>query len=159
HPVEPAQPTPPSATVPPEGPPRKLDLMLHALPSASAAPGSSGGGIVLPSGPGGGLGPPGGGARRDWRPRGDVGDPITGKLRDAPKDEFPLDRVGRDEYVYKGGQFSAHISADGSVSFDDKTIRDFNGTSGSFDVNDMMMRKHGEDPYRHQKNRFLAATE
>jgi hypothetical protein len=148
------QPTPPTTGKLPEttGPTRSgpVDLTFHGLPNGT--------GVVLPAGSGSWGAPSAPQPRREWRPRGDAGDPITGKIREAPVDNFPLDKVGQDEYVYKGPQFSAAIHSDGSVSFDDKSIRDFNGTSGTFDINDLVMRGKKEDPYRHEKQRFLAAT-
>lgn len=157
-PPEPQPPTPPSPLPPPShpAPPGKVDLTLHALP------GSTGGSVILPAAPSGG-GTFGTGApsapRKEWHPRGDAGDPILGKIREEKVERFPLQKVGTDEYVYKGPQFSAHIKPDGSVSFDDKYIRDFNGTSGSWDMNDLIMRSKKQDPYRFEKEAFMMATE
>jgi hypothetical protein len=159
RPVE-TPPTPPSPLPPPEHPaptpPGKVDLTLHALP------GSTAGSVILPAAPAGG-GTFGTGApaapRKEWKPRGDAGDPILGKIRETPEERFPLERVGRDEFVYKGPQFSAHIQPDGSVSFDDKIIRDFKGTSGSWDLNDLIAKGRHEDPYRAEKAAFMKATE
>jgi len=150
-PPAPAAPTPPA----PSERPRPLDLKLHALPSLPAtAPGGEG--ISVPASTGVfGSAPP----RKEWHPRGDAGDAITGKLKPVAEDRFPLNKVGRDEYVYKGPQFSAHINPDGTVSFDDKIIRDFKGTSGSFDITDLIMKSKNEDPYRHEKKRFMETTE
>jgi hypothetical protein len=152
---EPPGPTPvgPPPTITPE---RRgaVDLTLHALP------GAGGSGIALPAAPAGTFGGSGPGVpRKEWHMRGDAGDPITGKIKETPVAKFPLEKVGPDEFVYKGGQFSAHISPDGTVSFDDKNIRDFNGTSGSFDLNDLISRGKKEDPYRYLKQEFLKATE
>jgi len=151
---------PPTGPVPPQpdNQPQKrgpVDLTLHALPGT---PGSDG--VVVRAGPGGGtmVGGVPAAPRKEWKMRGDAGDPITGKIKEAPVDKFPLTKVGPNEYVYKGGQFSAHISPDGSVSFDDKNIRDFNGTSGSFDLTDLLMKSKKEDPYRHEKKKFMEAT-
>ena len=147
--VEPPPSVAPSTS---SGPPRKLDLTLHGLPSGS--------GVVVPggSGSGGTFGAPAA-PRKQWHMRGDAGDPILGKVKDAPVDQFPLDRVGRDEYVYNGPQFKAHIAPDGTVSFDNKNLRDFNGTSGTFDLNDLISKGKHEDPYRYQKQAFMKATE
>jgi hypothetical protein len=171
---EPTPVTPPPATAeptptpPPKDEPRppekprsmaSIDLRLHTLPS-----GASSNGVILPPsndsqfGTGGSINGSSTG-KREWRPRMDAGDPITGKVAEKKEERFPLARVGRDEYLYKGPQFSARILPDGSVSFDDKTFRDFNGTSGSFDITDMIMRGKKEDPYRHEKQAFLASTE
>ncbi len=140
---------------PPSERPRPLDLKLHALPS-SPATAAGGEGISIPASTGTfGMAPP----RKEWHPRGDAGDAITGKLKPVAEDRFPLNKVGRDEYVYKGPQFSAHINPDGTVSFDDKIIRDFKGTSGSFDITDLIMKSKNEDPYRHEKKRFMETTE
>lgn len=158
----PPEQTPPSPVPPPEHPtappPGKVDLTLHALPGSN---GSSG--VVLPSAPAGSGGTFGTGApqppRKEWHPRGSAGDPILGKIQEEKVERFPLQKVGTDEYVYKGPQFSAHIKPDGSVSFDDKYIRDFNGTSGSWDLNDLIMRGKKQDPYRAEKEAFMRATE
>ena len=152
--VTPPSPVPPPANPPPSRP-GKVDLTLHALPGATS------GSIVLPAAPAGGgtLGTGAPPPRKEWKPRGDAGDPILGKIREAPEERFPLERIGRDEYVYKGPQFSAHINPDGSVSFDDKIIRDFNGTSGSWDMNDLIMKGKKQDPYRAEKAAFMKATE
>jgi hypothetical protein len=138
-----------------------VDLRLKTLPA-----GLSSGGITLPAssdsqlGTGGTInGQPGSSSRSGWRPRGDAGDAITGKLKEVKEERFPLDRVGRDEYLFRGPQFSARILPDGSVTFEDKTVRDFNGTSGSFDVTDMLMRGRKQDPYRYEKQQFLASTQ
>lgn len=170
-PVEPPV-TPPTSQTPPPQPPKEepkppekprtmasVDLRLHTLP-----PGASSNGVILPPsndsqfGLGGTINsaPT---AKPGWKPRGDAGDPITGKVAEKKEERFPLARVGRDEYLYKGPQFSARILPDGTVNFDDKTFRDFNGTSGSFDITDMIMRGKKEDPYRHEKQAFLASTE
>jgi hypothetical protein len=138
-------------------PPRKLDLTLHGLP-----PGTGGGTIAVPSEPGAPtgaiIGTPTPAKKGPWRPRGDAGDPILGKLKDKVDDEFPLTSLGKQGYVYDGSNFQAHITIDGSVSFDDKYVRDFKGLSGTFDVNDLIMKGKKEDPYRYQKQKFLAAT-
>lgn len=151
-PLQPMETQPDSATPDPSSsaatvPARKgpVDLTLHGLPSGQWATGPS-------------LAAPGPTKRGPWRPRGDAGDPITGKLVDK-KDDYPLESLGRDGFVYNGPQFSAHISLDGSVSFDDKSIRDFKGLSGGFDLTDLVMKGKKEDPYRHEKKRFLEATE
>ncbi len=62
--------------------------------------------------------------------------PLNGKIAEEAEDHFPLRPVGRGEYEYKGKAFSARITRDGRVSFDDKNIRDFRGLSGGFDVTD-----------------------
>jgi hypothetical protein len=152
-PVQP-QIEPPSSLSPRAAHP--IDLTLHGLPI-----GSGGGEMGVPGGVvGGGTGTVGApqAARKPWKPRLDAGDPITGKVAEEKKEEFPLESLGHDGYAYKGPQFSAHILNDGSVSFDDKIVRDFKGLSGTFDVADMVMKSKHEDPYRHEKKKFLAAT-
>jgi hypothetical protein len=147
----PSNPAPPADEVRPRGP---IDLKIHTLPtgpeSATASTETHTAGS-LRSGTSGGRGP--------WRPRGDAGDPILGKLADTKDEEFPLRRVGSNEYEYSGKAFSAHIAPDGRVSFNNKSIRDFKGLSGGFDVTDLMMRGRHEDPYRFQKEKFMQATE
>ncbi len=103
-------PTKPEPTVhgPLEMRPGKPDLTLHALPGSIGAENS----VSLPASEGGGtFGVPSKPvARKEWRPRGDAGDPITGKVRDQTTEDFPLTKVGRDEYVYKGPSFPAQIT-------------------------------------------------
>ncbi len=135
------------ATVPERKGP--VDLTFHGLPStgqwATGAPVPG----PRPTGP-----PP----DKVYKLHGDVGDPILGKLKEH-KEDYPLDYLGaRDGYVYNGPQFSAHIAMDGSVSFDDKIVRDFKGLSGGFDITDWMMKGKKQDPYRYEKEKFLKAT-
>jgi hypothetical protein len=92
-----------------------VDLTLHGLPSTGEWATGPTVATPRPTGP-----PP----DRAYKPRGDAGDPILGKMVEK-KDDYPLEYLGRDGYLYKGPQFSAHVSMDGSVSFDDKIIRDF----------------------------------
>jgi hypothetical protein len=134
-----------------------VDLTLHSIPI-----GSGGGELGVPGGVPGSGGGTGGGTgtaqRKAWKPRLDAGDPITGKVAEEKKEDFPLTSLGRDGYAYKGPQFSAHIMSDGTVSFDDKIVRDFKGLSGTFDIADIVMKQKHEDPYRHEKKKFLNAT-
>ncbi len=127
-----------------------IDLSVHGL-----------GGITLPGAAGGkgdGSGTFGGQApRKPWKPRGDAGDPLLGKLADVKEDRFPLTLEG-DGYHYNGPSFSAHIAMDGRVNFDEHTIRDFKGLSGGFDITDIAMRAKKQDPYRYEKERFMELT-
>jgi hypothetical protein len=159
HPLAPTQtePTPPAPATAPSPPistpPGKVDLTLHALPSgsenaASVPPGTGTFGTNL-----------GSGGRKPWKMRGDAGNPLTGKVADEAEDRFPLRAVGGGEFEYKGKAFSARIGRDGRVSFDDKSIRDFKGLSGGFDVTDLIMRAKGDDPYRAEKAAFMQQTE
>jgi hypothetical protein len=137
----------PQATVPQRKGP--IDLNLHALPSTgewATAPTT----VPRASGP-----PP----DKAYKPRGDAGDPILGKVPDKKENDYPLEYLGRDGYVYKGPQFSAHILMDGTVSFDDKIVRDFKGLSGGFDVTDWIMKGKKNDPYRYEKEKFLKHTQ
>ena len=150
---------PPPATQPPS-PPSALsmrpsaavDLNLHNL-----------GGIVLNNGrvSGGEGGPTGtfgsAPARKPWKPRGDAGDPLLGKLADEKVERFPL-TLENDGYHYSGPSFSARIAMDGRVSFDDHSIRDFKGLSGGFDLTDIAMRGRKQDPYRYEKEKFMETT-
>lgn len=152
-PTAPAQ--APVETTPPTGEKKKLDLTLHALPG-----GGSDNAVVLPNGVGslgGTMGPGLPGGKKPWHV--DAGNPLLGKLDDEKEDRFPLRAVGNGEYQYKGKAFSARIARDGRVSFDDKSIRDFKGLSGGFDITDMMMRGKGNDPYRAEKDAFLKTTD
>ncbi len=147
-------PSPPVAPspAPTPSPSQKVDLTLHALPTGpDSAP-------SVPSGTGT-FGAPMPGGKKPWRMRGDAGNPITGKLADQEEERFPLKPVGGGEYEYKGTAFSARIGRDGRVSFDDKSIRDFKGLSGGFDITDLIMRGKGDDPYRAEKAAFMKETE
>jgi hypothetical protein len=138
----------PQATVPERKGP--VDLTLHGLPSTGEwAKGPTAPPPPRPTGP-----PP----DKAYKLRGDVGDPILGKMVEK-KDDYPLEYLGRDGYLYKGPQFSAHIAMDGSVSFDDKIVRDFKGLSGGFDVTDWVMKGKKQDPYRYEKEKFMKYTQ
>jgi hypothetical protein len=146
---------PPPATPPPSSlsmrPSAPVDLTLHGL-----------GGIVVNNGAvhGGDGGPAGTFAaapKKPWKPRGDAGDPILGKLADEKEERFPL-KLENDGYHYDGPSFSAKIAMDGHVTFDDHSIRDFKGLSGGFDLTDLAMKGHHQDPYRYEKERFMDNT-
>jgi hypothetical protein len=152
-PVQPTQPQPQQQTsslsMRPSAP---VDLNLHSL-----------GGIVVNNGrvSGGEGGPAGTFAaappRKPWKPRGDAGDPILGKLADEKEERFPL-KLESDGYHYDGPSFSAKIAMDGRVTFDDHSIRDFKGLSGGFDITDLAMRGKKQDPYRYEKEKFMETT-
>ena len=163
HPLDPNAPVEahPTGTEPPPEPqptvdtrpPGKVDLTLHTLPPGSESP------VSVPSGTGT-FGTPGATpGKKPWRMRGDVGNALTGKIADEPEDRFPLKAVGGGEYQYKGKAFTALIGRDGRVSFDDKSIRDFKGLSGGFDITDLVMKAKHEDPYRAEKAAFMNQTE
>lgn len=135
----------PSSDEKPRGGP--VDLTLHALPKDSGSSGT----LIVPSAGSGGTG-------NGKAPESGAGDPILGKLRQKPQDPYPLQSLGAEGFLYEGKMFSAHILPDGKVSFHDKTITDFAGTSGSFDITDMIMRAKKQDPYRYEKQKFLEAT-
>lgn len=59
-------------------------------------------------------------------------------------------------YQYKGHAFKAIVEEDGSVTFDDGYKQ---GSTVSFDMTDLIMRRRGEDPYRVEKRWFLEGTE
>ena len=92
--------------------------------------------------------------RKPWKPRGDAGDPMLGKLADEKEERFPL-KLESDGYHYDGPSFSAKIAMDGTVTFDDHSIRDFKGLSGGFDLTDLAMKANKQDPYRYEKERFM----
>ncbi|HEY2744138.1 MAG TPA: hypothetical protein VGL86_05935 [Polyangia bacterium] len=146
------QPPPPAASALSMRPSAPVDLTLHGL-----------GGIVVNNGAvHGGEGGPAGTfgaqpARKPWKPRGDAGDPILGKLAEEKEERFPLKLEG-DGYHYDGPSFSAKIAMDGHVTFDDHSIRDFKGLSGGFDLTDLAMRGHHQDPYRYEKEKFMDNT-
>ena len=148
-PLQPQQ-QPPSSTLTMR-PSAPVDLTLHGL-----------GGIVVNNGAvHGGEGGPAGtlasAPRKPWKPRGDAGDPILGKLADEKEERFPL-KLENDGYHYDGPSFSAKIAMDGRVTFDEHSIRDFKGLSGGFDLTDIAMRNHKQDPYRYEKERFMENT-
>jgi len=58
-------------------------------------------------------------------------------------------------YRYRGQAFKAIVEKDGSVVFDDGYRQ---GTTLSFDMTDVIMRRRGEDPYRVENNWFLEGT-
>lgn len=162
HDEQDKEPPPPEAPKPPEQPQQPssltmrpsmpIDLNVHSL-----------GGIVVNNGAvhGGEGGPAGMLAsntpRKPWKPRGDAGDPLLGKLAEEKEERFPLKLEG-DGYHYDGPSFSAKIAMDGHVTFDDHSIRDFKGLSGGFDLTDLAMRGHKQDPYRYEKEKFMDNT-
>lgn len=73
--------------------------------------------------------------------------------RDPPR--LRRDRDGT--YRYRGLAFRATIGSDGSVSFDDRYQQGL--TQLTFDLTDAVLRRRGEDPYRAEKEWFLAGTE
>jgi hypothetical protein len=157
------EPPPPEVKPPVETPPQQpsslsmrpsmpIDLNVHSL-----------GGIVVNNGAvHGGEGGPAGtlaaAPKKPWKPRGDAGDPLLGKLADEKEERFPLKLEG-DGYHYDGPSFSAKIAMDGRVTFDDHSIRDFKGLSGGFDLTDIAMRGHKQDPYRYEKEKFMENTQ
>jgi hypothetical protein len=59
--------------------------------------------------------------------------------------------------------FRVHIRRDGSVKIQDVGSAGIDGASGlglsgHFDLTDMLMRAHGEDPYRYEKEKILNET-
>lgn len=148
------QPPPPPSSQLTMRPSAPVDLNLHGL-----------GGIVVNNGPvhGGEGGPAGSGTfgsappKKPWKPRGDAGDPLLGKLADEKEERFPL-KLENDGYHYDGPSFSAKIAMDGQVSFDDHSIRDFKGLSGGFDITDLAMKSRKQDPYRYEKEKFMENT-
>ena len=146
------QPPPPATSSLSMRPSAPVDLNLHGL-----------GGIVVNNGAvHGGEGGPAGGTfaqapRKPWKPRGDAGDPILGKLPEEKEERFPL-KLESDGYHYEGPSFSAKIAMDGHVTFDDHAIRDFKGLSGGFDLTDIAMKNHHQDPYRYEKEKFMDTT-
>jgi hypothetical protein len=73
-------------------------------------------------------------------------------VRDPPK----LRRNRDGTHSYRGHGFAAIVEKDGSVTFDDKYSQ---GVTVRFDITELIMRRHGEDPYRVEKNWFLEGTE
>lgn len=159
-PAPPASPSPP-ASPPPLAPPATdppastggllsprrtgVDLTWRGTPSAAPLGDSDAPASVATVGP-----------RRAWHPKGTAGDPILGKLDEVPDDPYPLIKK-KDGWVYKGAGFAAKIHRDGSVTFDDKVIG-FDKGIFSFDLTDAIMRAKKQDPYRREKEKFLAHT-
>jgi hypothetical protein len=156
---------PPQAAPPPvqEAPPPPASSSLSMRPSAPVDLNLHGlGGVVVNNGAmhggeGGAAGTFGSSPRKPWKPRGDAGDPILGKLADEKEERFPL-KLENDGYHYEGPSFSAKIAMDGHVTFDDHAIRDFKGLSGGFDLTDIAMKGHKQDPYRYEKEKFMENT-
>ena len=146
------QPQPPASSSLTMRPSAPVDLNLHGLGGIVVNNGAVHGGEGGPSGTFGAAP-----ARKPWKPRGDAGDPILGKLADEKEERFPLKLEG-DGYHYSGPSFSATIAMDGHVTFDDHSIRDFKGLSGGFDLTDIAMRGHKQDPYRYEKEKFMENT-
>ena len=80
-----------------------------------------------------------------------VGDKQYLSRREPPS----LQRHRDGTYRYRGQAFKAIVEKDGSVVFDDGYRQ---GTTLSFDMTDVIMRRRGEDPYRVEKNWFLEGT-
>ncbi|MFO0692675.1 MAG: hypothetical protein U0230_03905 [Polyangiales bacterium] len=78
-----------------------------------------------------------------------------------------LHRRSDGSYVYAGTGFSARIAADGSISFSDRSTAGFDGFGNSqrqgitahFDLNDVMFRRRGNDPYQAERSWFMRETE
>jgi hypothetical protein len=146
----PQQPTAPPSTLSMR-PSAPIDLNLHGLGGITLNNGKVSGGE---SGPAGTFGAA---PRKPWKPRGSAGDPLLGKLEEKKEERFPLE-LKDDGYHYDGPSFSAKIRMDGTVSFDEHTIRDFKGLSGGFDLTDIAMRGKKQDPYRYEKEKFMELT-
>jgi hypothetical protein len=150
-PPQPQPPSQPSAlSMRPSAP---VDLNLHNLSGVLVQPGRVSGGEGGPAGTLAAATP----ARKPWKPRGDAGDPLLGKLPEEKEERFPLTLEG-DGYHYNGPSFSATIAMDGRVSFDEHNIRDFKGLSGGFDITDLAMKAKKQDPYRYEKEKFMETT-
>jgi hypothetical protein len=159
-PIEPPKNEPPPQQAPPEKPSSlsmrptaPVDLNLHGLSGVIVQPGGK-----VQGGEGGPQGtlaaaPP----RKQWKMRGDAGDPLLGKLPEEKQERFPLSLEG-DGYHYNGPSFSAKIAMDGRVTFEDHAIRDFKGLSGGFDLTDIAMKAKKQDPYRYEKEKFMETT-
>jgi len=74
---------------------------------------------------------------------------------------------GDGTYHWDSPGFEAHVSANGTVDFHDKSwihtdsvlvLPGFLMAAGTFDVTDLVMRATGEDPYQSEKLRFLERT-
>jgi hypothetical protein len=80
-----------------------------------------------------------------------VGEKRYLSVRDPPK----LRRHRDGTHHYQGHAFKAVVEPDGSVTFDDGHAQ---GLTVRFDITELIMRRHGEDPYRVEKNWFLEGT-
>jgi hypothetical protein len=172
---------PPPSSVSPGAPPGEMDP-LRSLGMRAAPAGESPGIVLDPRHiveriEGGGAA-----SSRELLPP--PGGPPTGE---TPPD-FALHPTGDGGYIAQTSVFRARIHRDGSVSFDDKRSIGFGGfgrgetpSTGSrteadgaaggfpdvsnlptvrvrFDLNDMLMRAAGGDPYDARKRQFLEAT-
>lgn len=134
-------------------PPPKAGLLL-ALDPASTARAFVISREVMPSAPSGSEQGESQAGEAETEPRnyfGGVGAKRYLSVRDPPK----LRRHQDGTHHYKGHAFKAVVEKDGSVSFDDGYGQ---GTTISFDISDLMMRRRGEDPYRVEKDWFLEGT-
>jgi hypothetical protein len=104
----------------------------------------------------------------DQLPAGALGGPIPTR---RPGPEHPLgprmvpdgDGGYRDEHI----TFDANVERDGTIRFKDKGSSGVDEVlplpiaivvSGHFDITEMLMRLHGEDPYRYEKTKIMEQT-
>lgn len=81
------------------------------------------------------------------------------ELPPPPKDPRKKSTAGGG-YRFEDPTFTAKVAPDGTVEFEDRGYdgEDGNPLSFTFDVNDWMASAAGDDPYSHEKRRFLEAT-
>jgi hypothetical protein len=172
RPEAPARPAPvgpvaPPAPVAPVAPPA-FGLGMRAAPRATAP--STEVQVPRASTLGQVEGPP----PDDQLPAAALGGPITGPHLPGPlaapgapgqAERLGPGVVGDGDGGYRDERttFIARVGRDGSVRFDDKANVGVDGLSplslvGHFDLTDALMRAHGEDPYRYEKQRFMEAT-
>ncbi|MBK6686655.1 MAG: hypothetical protein IPG45_19465 [Deltaproteobacteria bacterium] len=136
----------------------------EAGPSFSSA--DDGDVMILPARPSGpnttgdGAGPDGPSLRAQLSPPGPALLPPATPA--APK--IALSPRAGGGYVYRDRGFQAEIAEDGTVAFDDHLPVQLGGEStgglpvATFDLTEAVMMIAGDDPYRADKERFLAAT-
>jgi len=86
--------------------------------------------------------------------------PSTARVRgSANRLPAGLQPDGEGTYRYVDTHFTALIDRDGTVHFDhDLPVRLGGGAIVSFDVTEAVMMAVGDDPYRHEKRKFLEET-
>lgn len=173
---EPPKPTPPEPEEPKTAPSRPLPSLLQPVPRkgpqeekspaievpvqppAPSTPtpeqkGPRGPIQLFPSNLGGTVGPGGPGAVIPKGPNRMLKDE---RLDVKKEPDFVLVPEKGGGFRYDGKNFNAHIAADGTLTFDDRgPIGVQKGGTFSFDLTDLAMRGHKQDPYAPEKRRFV----
>lgn len=67
---------------------------------------------------------------------------------------------GDGSYRWEGLTFVADVAPDGTIHFRDRSLFawDAENAGATFDLTDLVMRRHGEDPYRYEKHKVMTHT-